>query len=113
MGLEQDNAPKILFLTRPVDVSAMAPANLGSLKKCIKDALDRDITAKAVRLAKHSNNAAIWNSFTDWDDEEGILSFKERLYVPNDSELRCKVVRIHHDLPAVGHPGRLRTHKLV
>jgi hypothetical protein len=112
-GLEQDNAPKILFLARPIDVSAIAPANLDNLKKCIEDALDRDVTAKTVRLAKHSNKAVIRNNFADWNDEKGVLSFKGRLYVPHSEELRRKVVRMHHDLPAVGHPGRLRMHELA
>ena len=38
---------------------------------------------------------------------EGDLVLKEeKVYVPKDEELRVEVVRLHHDVPAVGHGGR-------
>jgi hypothetical protein len=112
-GLKQDDAPKVLFLARPIDISVVVPADPSHLRERIVTALDQDVTAMAVRSAKQSNNITVQNSFADWNDENGALSFKGRLYVPHNNNLRREAVRIHHDLPAVGHPGRLRTHELA
>ena len=38
---------------------------------------------------------------------EGDLVLKEgKMYVPKDEELRVKIIRLHHDVPAAGHGGR-------
>lgn len=41
------------------------------------------------------------------------LYYRDRLYVPDDDELRAKIVRLCHEDPAVGHPGRARTYALL
>ena len=49
----------------------------------------------------------------DWNTEEGLLLYKGRIYVPKDQQLRADIVKIHHDGPATGHPGRHKTLELV
>ena len=45
---------------------------------------------------------------------EGELVLKEgKVYVPKDEELRAEVIRLHHDVLAVGHGGRWKTVELV
>jgi hypothetical protein len=68
IGLEQDGAPKVLFLARPVDISVVVPADPSHLKERIVAVLDQDITATAVRSAKQSNDMRVRNSFANWDD---------------------------------------------
>jgi len=41
------------------------------------------------------------------------LYYRDRLYVPDDDELRAKIVRLCYEDPAVGHPGRARTYALL
>ena len=36
-----------------------------------------------------------------------------KVYVPKDEELRVEIIRLHHDVPAVGHGGRWKTVELV
>ena len=36
-----------------------------------------------------------------------------KVYVPKDEELRAKVIRLHHDVLAVGHGERWKTVELV
>jgi len=52
-----------------------------------------------------------------WGNEwqiEGDLVLKEgKVYIPKDEELRAEVIRLHHDVQAVGHGGRWKTVKLV
>jgi hypothetical protein len=48
-----------------------------------------------------------------WSVQDGLVFYSGRLYVPNDLALRRDMVRIHHDLPSAGHPGRLKTLDLI
>ncbi|KAF8627564.1 hypothetical protein AX17_006176 [Amanita inopinata Kibby_2008] len=49
----------------------------------------------------------------DWKQQGGLLYFRDRIYVPQDMELRRCIVELHHDTPIVGHPGRWKTLELV
>src|SRR5258705_449163 len=55
---------------------------------------------------------------TKWRIEEGpdgsrCLFYDGRLYVPDDLDLRRKIVSDHHDTPVAGHPGALATTRRV
>ena len=49
----------------------------------------------------------------DWKEGEGFMTYKGRVYVPQDSQLRHDIVQAHHDSPVAGHPGRWKTLDLV
>ena len=42
----------------------------------------------------------------EWQIEGDLVLKEEKVYVPKDEELRVEVVRLHHDVPAIGHGGR-------
>jgi len=48
-----------------------------------------------------------------WKIEEDLVLKEGKVYVPKDEELRAEVIRLHHDVPAVGHRGRWKTVELV
>src|SRR6266513_184327 len=37
--------------------------------------------------------------------EEGVLLQKDRIYVPDDREIRLRLMAKHYDEPTAGHPG--------
>ena len=41
------------------------------------------------------------------------LYYRDRLYVPNDDELKAKLLRLYYETPAAGYPGRAKTYDLV
>jgi len=41
------------------------------------------------------------------------LYYRNRLYVPDDDEVKSELLRLHHDRPSAGHPGRSKTHRLI
>ena len=41
----------------------------------------------------------------EWSEEQGLILFQGKVYVPKDVQLRCKLVRLHHNTPIAGHPG--------
>ena len=50
----------------------------------------------------------------DWkEDVNGLVTWKNRVYVPKDKSLREKIIRLHHDLPSAGYPRRYKTQKLL
>ena len=48
-----------------------------------------------------------------WEEDDGFVYYKGRLYVPNDRVLRHNVVKTCHDSVTTGHPGKNGTIKLV
>ena len=53
------------------------------------------------------------SKLTDWTYKGGILSYKDRVYVPDHLELCHAAVAKHHDHPTAGHPSILKTCQLV
>ena len=49
----------------------------------------------------------------DWTDDEGILLYKDRVYVPPDDDLRRDIVKMHHEPIHMAHPGIQKTKDLV
>jgi len=49
----------------------------------------------------------------EWSEEEGVLRFRGKIYVPRSSDLRRRVVSLCHDTKIAGHPGRWKTLELV
>ena len=46
-----------------------------------------------------------------WEEDDGFVYYKGKLYVPNDRSLRKDVVKSCHDSVTVGHPGKKRNHR--
>jgi hypothetical protein len=48
-----------------------------------------------------------------WLEHDGLLCFRDHIYVPNDPELRCRIALQHHDTKVAGHPRCWKTLKLI
>ena len=48
-----------------------------------------------------------------WKIEDDLVLKEGKVYVPKDEELRVEIIRLHHDVPAVGHGGRWKMVELV
>ena len=48
-----------------------------------------------------------------WEEDDGFVYYKGKLYVPNDRTLRREVVKTCHDAVTTGHPGKNSTIELV
>lgn len=71
----------------------------------------------ALRLLKEDKGTKDHHSFEHWtvEDVEGqeLMLYKDRIYVPDNAELRRKIVHRYHDTEAAGHPGMLGTLELL
>src|SRR5277367_3254578 len=50
---------------------------------------------------------------SDWRMTDNLLFYHDRCYVPDNPDLRQKIVARYHDTLPAGHPGNLRTQELV
>ena len=55
--------------------------------------------------------ANLWGD--EWEEHEGLVLFRGKVYVPLDAQLRHDIVEAHHNTPVTGHSGRWKTTELV
>ena len=72
------------------------------------------------RIKKVANNVdkevtkALADHDPDWTKEDnGTITWKNRIYVPIDRELRSDIIKKHHDTITVGHPGQYKTWEMI
>ena len=69
----------------------------------------------ANNLSEHlkKGTTPIKSKLTDWQHSDGIYRYQDKIYIPENSELRHKIIKTYHDSPHAGHPGRFKTLELV
>ena len=53
------------------------------------------------------------NEEKEWEREEGMITWKNRIYVSKDWALRGDIIWAHHNERTVGHPGQYKTQELI
>jgi hypothetical protein len=85
-----------------------------SLEKRIKDCLDcKSSMAEALKSLKAKGLRRLLNSLLEWEEQNGLVYYKGKLYIPNNKELHGNIIKSCHDSPATGHPGKHSTLELV
>ena len=49
----------------------------------------------------------------DWTEDEGIVLYKDKVYIPPDENLRREVIKMYHEPVHMAHPGIQKTKDLV
>ena len=71
---------------------------------------DKDV----VRVVEEMKKAGVKElQGNEWKIEDDLVLKEGKIYVPKDEELRIEVIRLHHNVLAVGHGGRWKTVELV
>src|SRR4051812_331347 len=55
---------------------------------------------------------AIMITFNEWK-KDGLVTWRGCLYIPLKHSLRSEVIKLNHNHPPAGHPGRDKTKELV
>lgn len=50
---------------------------------------------------------------SDWNETDGIIYFKTKIYIPDDDDLKKEILRLHHDIPIRAHPGIFNTYEQI
>jgi hypothetical protein len=85
---------------------------LREVRRSLKDDVREELVAKAAReLRKDKSRGTIKSA--EWSESDGLLMFRGKIYVPNDRDLRRRIIEQHHDTRIAGHAGRFKTLELV
>src|SRR4051794_13657017 len=49
----------------------------------------------------------------EWTGNDGLVTWKGRIYIPLSPCLRTEIIKLNHDHPLARHPGREKTKELV
>ena len=113
-----DNSDVILLKPEVLQVAALRPGHVlleGSdkvLLQKIRKSKDFDESViKAVEQLRQTSVKEIHGG--EWSEEQGLILFRGKVYVPKDQNLRRDLVKLHHDSFQTGHPGRWKTLELI
>jgi hypothetical protein len=82
------------------------------VQRSLKEGVQEEAVAKAAReLWKDKGRGTVKSA--EWSESDGLLMFRGKIYVPNDRDLRCRIIEQHHDTCIAGHAGRFKTLELV
>ena len=99
-GTEHDNE-NIILLPDKLFIKVIDE----ELKKKFTEAKKEDIIIEVINTLKGEGIPPLRTALEDWKEEDGLIFFRNKCYVPEDHELRKEIVKRHHDLPPFGHPG--------
>jgi hypothetical protein len=85
---------------------------LQEVRLSLRDNVQEESVAKAAReLWKDKGRGTIKSA--KWSKSDGLLMFYGKIYVPNDRDLRRRIVEQHHNMHIAGHAGCFKTLELV
>jgi hypothetical protein len=74
--------------------------------------VQEELVAKAAReLWKDKGRGTIKSA--EWSESDGLLMFYSKIYVPNDRDLRRRIVEQHHNTCITRHAGHFKTLELI
>jgi len=84
---------------------------LREIRKGNREGKQEDTVARSATELRRSKGKSVRAS--EWSEHDGLLCIRDRIYVPNDPELRRRIASQHHDTQVAGHPGRWKTLELI
>jgi len=110
-GIEHDNEDVVLLKPEYFKVRALRQGHLliegheESILAKVRKSKDLDESViKAVEELKKSSTRQLRSE--EWSEEQGLMLFRGKVYVPKDIKLRLEIIKLHHDTPVAGHPGQ-------
>jgi len=67
--------------------------------------------AKAARKLQQASSKMVCSA--EWSEDDRVLQFRDKIYVPWNSDLQRWIVLLCHDTKVAGHPGHWKTLELV
>ncbi|KAF8823142.1 hypothetical protein HHX47_DHR12000006 [Lentinula edodes] len=84
------------------------------LEDRIRKASEREAQVlEGLKTVKEHGLQRLANGIAEWEEDNGLVYYRGRVYVPANDDLRTEVLRQCHDHPTAGHPGLHGTLDLV
>jgi len=90
-----------------VELTGVEQKILSDIHKGNRNGDQEEPIAKAARELWSSANEAV--HFSEWSNVDGLLRFREKIYVPRSPDLRRQIVTLCHDTQITGHPRHWKT----
>jgi len=110
-GIEHDNENVVLLKPEFFKVRALCQGHLliegheESILTKIRKSKDLDESVvKAVEELKKSSTKQLRSE--EWSEEQGLVLFRGKVYIPKNIKLRLEIIKLHHNTPVAGHPGQ-------
>jgi len=71
----------------------------------------KEPVAKAARKLQQTSSKTVRSA--EWLEDDGVLRFRGKIYIPQNSDLRRWIVSLCHDTKVAGHPRRWKMLELV
>jgi len=84
---------------------------LKDIRKGTHDGEKEEPVAKAARELQGSSARSVKS--VEWSLSDGLLYLRGKIYVPDTSDLRRRIITLSHDSRLAGHSGRWKTLELV
>jgi len=94
-----------------VELTDVEQKILSNIHKRNKNGDQEELIAKVAQELRSSANEAVHSS--EWSNVDGLLQFREKIYMLRSSDLRRQIVALCHDTQIAGHPGCWKTLELV
>jgi len=94
-----------------VELTGIEQKILSDICKRNRNGDQEEPIAKAARELWSSANEAVHSS--EWSNIDGLLRFREKIYVPRSPDLHRQIIALCHDTQITGHPGCWKTLELV
>ncbi|QRW22602.1 Retrotransposable element Tf2 protein [Rhizoctonia solani] len=104
------------MLPDPVFANVVLVLPEKELQRQIEQSLDQDKSLEEILQFLQNESKAppsIKQAFKDYEMEAGLLFYQGQIVVPDAGTLRTDLLRIFHNSPLAGHPGRQQTLELV
>jgi hypothetical protein len=117
-GIATDNADRILltpdkFRIQALQMTAISMGINTELKQAIQEAIETDrLTGQKLKDILLNGPRDATKGLQEWNLEDGLILYKGLVYVPNNENLKCKVVQQYYD-ELIGHPGEWKTIELI
>ena len=110
----QDNQNQTVLKPTHFKILAATSTQGDSLEQQIRDCTQRETEiVQALATLKAKGPRRLVNGLLEWEENDGLLYYKGKLYIPNDKNLRNEVIHQCHDSITTGHPGKHGTLELV
>jgi transposase InsO family protein len=81
------------------------------IRRGVRDGEKEEGVAKVAKELQSTSAKSVRSA--EWSLDNGVLYFRGKIYVPDASDLRRRIVTLCHDTKVAGHAGRWKTLELV
>jgi len=85
-----------------------------NLKNTFLEAFTKDnFMHKMVEAINRSGTPPIRSAVADWKIKDGLVFYTGRCFIPENFNIRKRVMEMHHNTLPMGHPGQWQTLELI